>query len=152
MPMSSGNPMAMPDFTDPTSPGKEFGGATLAALQELGVLSSGGGALADGLRGLRKKNRDYHLQHGGSRENLVLRDLYLVLMGDAPTSDFADRLARTLMMRVFLYDGQLGIEPLHTVSPKKITARGRLIHGDDAGAEVTWDLHSFDHYAVAHEP
>ena len=151
MPVSRG-PLATPDFTDPASPGKEFGSATLAALQELGALSTGGGALADGLRGLRKKNREFHVQNGGTREDLKLRDLYLVLMDGPPPASFADQLARILLMRVFIYDGQLGIEPLHTVSPKKITARGRLIHGDAGGAEVTWDLHSFDRYAVPHEP
>jgi hypothetical protein len=152
MPMGSGNPFAMPDFNDPAGPGKEFGTATLAALQELGALSSGGGALADALRGLRKKNRDFHVQNGGTREDLKLRDLWLVVMGGPLDPAFADTLARTLMMRVVIYDGQLGMEPVYTVSPKRITGRGRLIHGDAGGAELTWDLHTFDHYGVAHEP
>ena len=121
-------------------------------MQELGALSSGGGALADALRGLRKKNREFHLQNGGTREDLKLRDLWLVVMGGPLDPAFADKLAKILLMRIVIYDGQLGIEPTYTVSPKKITGRGRLIHGDANGAERAWDLHTFDHYGVAHEP
>jgi hypothetical protein len=151
MPMSAGM-LAMPDFSDPTSGGTAFNSATIAALQELAALSSGGGVLADRLRALRKRNKDFHQQHGGTRENLVLRDLWLVLMGEPPTEAFAKQLARTLMMRIVIYDAQMGIEPTYTVSPKRITGRGHLIHGDSTGGTLAWDLHTFDQYGIVVEP
>jgi hypothetical protein len=95
--------------------------ATLcAALRELSGLSSGVGALGERLRALRKRNKDFNDQHRGTRENPVLRDLWLALADAPPSAQFATDLAKALLMRIVIYPETIVFRPEFTQSPPQI--------------------------------
>jgi hypothetical protein len=130
----------------PDSPA--FDSTTIAALRELGGLSSGGGALGERLRALRKRNKDFNDQHRGTRESPVLRELWLAMADTPPNAQFAADLAKALMMRIVIYPERIVFRPEFTVSPPQILKRGVI----ELQLNQTSDLHTFDPEGQAFDP
>lgn len=124
----------------------ELGLGTITALRELGGLSSGGGALGELLRGIRKRNKDFRDQASSSGRNDVLRELWLAIVDDPPAEAFAQELAKGLQMRVIIYPEAIIFRP--EVLSGRIVKRGII---ELFGVEKE-DVHEFDGQGISFDP
>jgi hypothetical protein len=123
-------------------------GTTIAALRELGGLSTGGGALGAKLRALRKRNKDFNDQKKGTAAQPALRELWLAMADTPPSTQFASDLAKALQMRVFIYPEEIVFRPEFTKSPPQILKRGVI----ELQFNQTSDLHTFDSQGASFDP
>lgn len=125
-------------------PSTYFSRLTITALRELSGLSSGGGALGDAVRDLRRRNAEYGKQAGDK----ALRELWLYLVGKTASDAFLQDLAKGLGMRVVAFPEPIVFRPEYTVSPPSINRRGIV---ELFGVKTT-DVHKFDGDGVAFDP
>jgi hypothetical protein len=136
---------AATEADDPRSPA--IGLAMIVALRELQALSSGGGPMAELVRAVLRRNKDFHDQRGRPGEP-ALRELWLAMVTEPPSHTFALELARALRMRVVIYPERIHFRPEVGGNPRKILKRGVI----ELAFRTTSNLHTFDEQGIAFDP
>jgi hypothetical protein len=113
---------------------------TIAAIRELGSLTSGGGAMGDLVRAIRRRNKDFRDQAIAAGSSRTLRQLWLAIVLTKPTAAFAQALATALQMEVVIYPDRIDFEPEFSPNPPVVQKRGVIA----LFGTTTEDVHTLD--------